>query len=54
MAKVRDFVDRYLTGVSFPSIGILDIIEIGILTFLDNTSAVLSSLPNVEQNTILL
>ncbi len=34
MAKVRDFVDRYLTGVSFPSIGILDIIEIGILTFL--------------------
>ena len=34
MAKAQDFIERYLTGISFPSIGILDIIEIGILTIL--------------------
>lgn len=34
MAKVKDFVETYLAGISFPSIGILDVIEIGILTVL--------------------
>lgn len=34
MAKVKDFIETYLAGISFPSIGILDIIEIGILAVL--------------------
>lgn len=34
MAKVQDFVETYLAGDIFPLIGVLDIIEIGILTVL--------------------
>lgn len=34
MAKAKDFIETYLAGISFPSIGILDIIEIGILAVL--------------------
>lgn len=34
MSKVKDLVETYVSGLSLPSIGILDIIEIGILTVL--------------------
>lgn len=34
MVKAKDFIETYLAGISFPSIGILDIIEIGILAVL--------------------
>jgi diadenylate cyclase len=34
MENIRNFAEKYLTHVSIPSIGILDIIEIGILTIL--------------------
>ncbi len=34
MVKAKDVIETYLAWISFPSIGILDIIEIGILAFL--------------------